>query len=123
MPRKPVRIPLSRAHPTEFILPQDTMEDIASYYDGTPESIKPVKVLEDDGEYYFENGNKRSAFLAGKGEEYVLGFIELGKEFPDELEDYRKLAKQAEEQGVNSLENLRKRTVSRIEYERIMSKR
>ena len=123
MAQKPVKIPLKDIHPTEFLLPQDTMDDIASHYDGTPESMKPVMVVGKPGEYYLENGNKKSAFIDGKGHDYVLGFIEDAADFPDDFKDCRRLAKQAEAHGVNTLEDLRNKTVSRQEYDRFMKER
>jgi len=123
MVKKPVKIPLKDIHPTEFLLPKDTMEDIASHYDGTPESIKSIMVIGKPGEYYPENGNKRCAFLDGKDSDYILGFIEDAEDFPDDFEDYRRLARQAEEHDVNTLEDLRKQTISREEYDKFMKER
>ncbi|MBN1544615.1 hypothetical protein JW898_04085 [Candidatus Woesearchaeota archaeon] len=118
----PVKIPLSKIHPTEYLIPDDRLEEIAAHYDGRPESIKPIMVVRDPvtGVFYPENGNKRGLFLLQKGCDYVLGHVSDGADFPDDLEDYRNLARKAEAHGVNTLEDLKERIVSRAEFDRRM---
>jgi hypothetical protein len=119
---KPVKIKLDSIHPTEYLLPKDKLDEIAAHYDGTPESIKSVMVIRDPetGRLYPENGNKRCFFLRQRGQEYILGFVNDGSDFPEELKEYRSLAARAESHGVDTLDDLRDKIVGRAEFERRM---
>ncbi|MBU0461489.1 MAG: hypothetical protein KJ574_02780 [Nanoarchaeota archaeon] len=120
---KPVKILLRDIRPTEYLIPRNKLDEIATHYDGTPESIKPVIVIGKPGEYYPQNGNKRALFLRMQGVEYVLGFVDDPTELESDFEDCKRLARQAEEHGVNTLDDLKERIVSRAEFERLMKKR
>jgi hypothetical protein len=124
MPR-PVKIPLEKVHPTEYLIPQDRLDEIAGHYDGTPESMAPVMVVRDPktGQFYPENGNKRCLFLRQHQNEYILGYVNDGREFPEDLEDYRALAAKVEAHGVNTLDDLKDKIVSRAEFNRMMKRK
>ncbi|MFC1752666.1 hypothetical protein ACFL96_04645 [Thermoproteota archaeon] len=120
---KRIKVPLKEWKPTEYMIPQDKLDEIAEHYDGTPESMKDARVVGKPGQWYGENGNKRALFLKTKGHDYIWAWAEDGEEQPDDLEDCRSLAKQAEEHGVNTLEDLKDKIVSRAEFERKMKRR
>jgi hypothetical protein len=122
MVKKPVKVPLASIHPTEYLIPGDKLEEIAGHYDGTPESIKPVYLLKDGKRYYPENGNKRSLFLTMNGKDYILAYVKNAEENPDDRDDLKALAQRAESHGVNTLDDLKDKIVSRAEFERLKRK-
>ncbi len=120
MPLKPIKIPLVSICPTEFLLPQDKLEEIAAHYNGTPESIQPIVGYQVGPNFYVENGNKRAYFLYSKSHQYILGYRQPSDQ--DEITDFIELAKKAQRQGVHTLADLTSKIIPREEYNRIISK-
>ena len=114
---KPVLIPLSDIHPTEYLIPSDRIQEIKLHYDGTVESIKPIKVVGKPGRYLPEDGNKRCLFLYQQGQTHVLAHVTPPEDNPGEFEEYDSLAENAEMHGVRTLDDLAKRIVERKEFE------
>ena len=120
MAPKPVKIPLNSICPTEYLLPQDKLDEIATHYDGTIESIEPIVGYQVGPHFYPDNGNKRSCFVYMKSHEYILGYRQPVD--PDEISDLIKSAQKAQRHNVHTLADLTSKIVSRQEYDTIIDK-
>ena len=114
------RIQIKDVKPTEFLIPADSLEQIAEYYDGNSESIlAPMGYLDEQGKFMPEKGNKRITFLHLQGHDYFTGLVQDHDK--EDFDACMQLVERAQGFGVSSIDNLSKKVVPRDEYDSLMS--
>ncbi|PIZ50794.1 hypothetical protein COY27_05755 [Candidatus Woesearchaeota archaeon CG_4_10_14_0_2_um_filter_33_13] len=119
MIQRPVYLPINKLVPTECLVPEDRLAEIAGNYDGTVESIAPASVYAFGGNYLIENGNKRAVFLHQQGHDNICSFVR--EDDPQEVSKLVRLARKARDfSDVKTIADLAQKIVPRDEYDLFM---